>query len=106
MKVRLIAVSRISGIAKATNQPFGPLFMLSILRPLELVDSPKFKQHGNGFGTTEMQISEEVFNKFVKLTIPEGGVVLELTTEMEMGRRGPETVVTGFVAPAPARAAA
>lgn len=101
MKVRLVSVFRISGVAKATGAEFGPLYRIGILRPLELVDSPKFKKHGNGNEISEIEVSEDVFKKFLTIQIPPGGYVeIEATTEDAYGRNGIETVVTGFTAPA------
>lgn len=105
MKVRLVSVFRISGIAKASGDSFGPLYRLGLLKPLELVDSAKFKKHGNGFEVVGAEISEEVFKKFCTLQIPLGGLDLDVTTEQEMGRNGVDTIITGFVVPTIAKAA-
>jgi hypothetical protein len=99
MKVRLVNIQRISGIAKATGEAFGPLYRLNVLSPIEHVDSPKFKKAGSGYEVTELEVDEATFKKFMPLQIPEGGLSLELTTENRPSRRGNgfEVSVTGFV---------
>lgn len=100
MKVRIRSVFEMSGVSKATGEVFGPLYRLIVDSPLERVNSPKFKRFGKGFQETEMELAEDVFKRFAVLDIPEGGLVLDVTTDCVPSRRGGlMTIITGFQAP-------
>lgn len=109
MRVRATSIYVISGIAKETNKPFGPIFKMTFLAPTENFSSDKFQKTAYGFDLIEQTVTKEFFEKFHKErpAFPAGGLELDLVTDQVPGRRGFETVVVDYkVATKPMAAAA
>lgn len=98
MRVRALSVYTLSGISKESGKPFGPMFRMTFQAPLENVSNEKFTKIGYGFDTIEQAVSKEFFEKFhqERPAVPAGGLELDLIVDQVPGRRGFETVVTGY----------
>ncbi|HCW06358.1 MAG TPA: hypothetical protein DGG95_03220 [Cytophagales bacterium] len=60
MRFLISSVNSISGIAKASNQPFS-MQRVTALVPHEDVDTAKFQNHGHGFGSVELTVSNSFY---------------------------------------------
>lgn len=97
MKMTIIGVKRITGIAKATGNPFDMCHVIALV-PVE-VRAGKLALDGAGMETMEIPLAVEALNEFKVLKFP-GAVDLMVEPRPRNGKV--ESVVVGII---PARAA-
>lgn len=92
MRVHAVGVYKMSGLAKQTGNPFE-FAQLVVLVPVEIAASAKFNKEGFGLEAQTVDIDSKLLNKFSGVPFP---CDIELTTDQVVGRKGIETVITGF----------
>jgi hypothetical protein len=95
MKCIVSAVFTLSGTGKESNKPYS-MTRIGVLVPFQDVDTPNFKNHGQGFNVVEMGVnnnfSTELINKFTSL-FKGTPIIMDLTTSLD---REAKNVVTGY----------
>lgn len=97
MKLNVIGVKRIKGTSSKTGNEFD-MCRLFALVPITPAGGKTLIQ-GFGFELAEMELDPAALQSFRQIGFP---VELELTTDTRPFMGKLETVITGFVSPAPA----
>lgn len=96
MKLKVISVSKSTGISKKTEKPFE-ILTLSALGEFETANTENFQREGNGFSVIELPISNQFFpllDSRMKEIFKDQPV--EIDFETSINSRG--TIITGFSA--------
>lgn len=91
MKVLCCGAFRLSGTSKAGSQ--FDMCVLKVLRQAESFDNEKLHCRAYGYESVDLPLDHEVLPQFSELRYP---VMLNLTLDQKMTRKGVETFVVGF----------
>ena len=92
MKIQVLGVKRIKGIAKATGNEFDMCHVYGMV-PIEAGGGGKVVVSGFGFEVAEMRLDPECLPEFAKVKLP---ALLDLKTDMTPFMGKFETIVIGF----------
>lgn len=95
MKMPVIGVKKVQGIAKVSGDPFTITRLLCLV-PVENVNLKSVQISGFGSEVAELELAPEALAQFGKLT-PGNVQLLDLATETRHVRGKFETVVVGLV---------
>lgn len=96
MKLTVLGVKRIQGLAKASGNPFDMCRLMAMV-PIDVTSGEKLTVTGHGFELAELELDPAAMGQFAGLKFP---TTLDLSTDSRPFRGKFETVVTGFLAPA------
>ena len=92
MKIQVLGVKRLAGIAKESGNPFEMCTLLAVV-PIEQVSGKNFSVQGYGYEVGEMDVDPDALKQFENHKYP---CVMDLTTETVMGRNNKlSQIVTG-----------
>lgn len=91
MKIQVLGVKHVSGIAKESKNPYSMATLLAVV-PIEHVSGANFKVEGFGYEVGEMQLDEKAISQFSGFKFP---CMMELTLEPILYRGKMEQIVTG-----------
>lgn len=101
MKAQVLGVKRMSGIAKESGNEFD-MASLTIILPIEEVNTKKIRVSGFGYEVAEMVLEPEAVQKFAGFKFP---CALDLEVELVNYRGKATQIVTGTSTPVPVRSA-
>jgi len=96
MKIQVLGVKHVSGIAKESKNPYSMATLLAVV-PIEQVSGANFKVEGFGYEVGEMQVDEKAISQFSGFKYP---CMLELILEPILYRGKMDQIVTGTNTPA------
>lgn len=92
MKANVVGVRRMAGTAKTSGNAYD-MCNITLLVPVEVVNTPKMQINGAGFGVMELPLDPASLPQFMNLKFPAS---VELVTEPRPRGGKVETVVTGL----------
>lgn len=92
MKLQVLGVKRMKGIAKATGNEYD-MCSLFALAPVETVRNANMQISGFGYEAAEMRLDPQIIDRFEKMRFP---VMLTLETDARAYMGKIESVVVGF----------
>lgn len=92
MKLQVLGVKRIKGVAKATGNDYDMCSLYAMV-PVELVQNANMKITGYGFEVAEMRLDQQALDRFEKVRFP-AALTLEVEARAYMGKI--ESFVVGF----------